>query len=360
MRWSRRGLWWLGAGALGGVAVLGAACAGNAPPQAAGSTSPSPTVAAVSPGASSVATPPATATGPACPANGQAVSTAAQLTKALSSARPGSVITLAAGTYSGHFVATTSGTAEAPIVLCGHENAVIDGGDIKAGYALHLNGASWWHVVGITVQDGQKGVMTDHANHVTLSDMHVHDIGDEAVHLRSASSDNTVERLVIRRTGLLTDKFGEGIYVGSAHSNWCKYSACGPDTSDRNVLRNNDISETTAENIDIKEGTTGGVIADNRLSGVGMVHAAATAWVNVKGNRWTVTGNVGVKSIKDGFQVHKILDGWGEDDVFRGNTASVDGPGFGFYVQSRALRAQVACDNVANGAGAGLSNLGCS
>ena len=63
---------------------------------------------------------------------------------------------------------------------------------------------------------------------------------------------------MVRDTGLLRQFYGEGIYVGSAHKNWCKYSDCQPDASDDDIITGNDIADTTAENIDIKEGTTGG------------------------------------------------------------------------------------------------------
>ncbi|HET9052040.1 MAG TPA: hypothetical protein VFO60_10070, partial [Candidatus Dormibacteraeota bacterium] len=167
------------------------------------------------------------------------------------------------------------------------------------------------------------------------------------------------EHVVVRHTGMHNTKFGEGIYIGTARSNWCTYSACGPDRSDRNVIRDNDIAGTTAENIDVKEGTTGGVISGNRLSGDGLVGSAASAWVNVKGNAWTVTGNSGTQSDKDGLQVHEILSGWGLGNVFHGNSGQVDGPGFGIYVQSRSLQTVVGCDNTVSGA-SGVSNEGCS
>jgi parallel beta-helix repeat protein len=294
-----------------------------------------------------------------CP-TGQLVHDAAELKQALADINPGGSIDLAAGTYSGQFVANMSGTAAAPITLCGGRDAVIDGGAIKLGYALHLDKVDWWRVIGFTIQGGQKGVVTDLANHVLISNLYVHDVGDEGIHLRNFSSDNTVEGNTVRNTGLLVAKFGEGIYVGTAHSNWCKFSSCKVDNSDRNVVRGNDISNTTAENIDIKEGTTGGVIEGNHLAGDGMVASAATAWINVKGNQWTISGNVGVHSIKDGFQVHSVYSGWGFNNVFRANQAQVDGPGYGYYVQSKSLATVVGCNNTATGAGQGLTNAQCT
>jgi len=296
---------------------------------------------------------------PGCPA-GKTVNGPTQLALALASAAPGSVIVMAPGTYPGQFVADASGTSDAPIWLCGTRDSIIDGGDTASGYAVYLNGASWWHLVGFTVQGGQKGVVTDHATNDVISGLYVHDVGDEAIHLRSFSTDNVVEGNLIRRTGLHSKFFGEGIYVGSANKNWCKYTQCKPDASDRNLIRNNDISETAAENIDIKEGTTGGSILDNHLSGLGMDPGSASGWVNVKGNGWTLSGNVGESSIRDGFQVHEVLAGWGMNNVFHQNQAIVNGPGYGYYVQHRSLGTVVSCDNTATGAASGLSNYPCT
>jgi hypothetical protein len=338
------------------VLVLVAACGGAGSPSASANVEPS----SHPPSASASARPSASPSAAGCPATGKSVADAAQLGRALASATPGTAIVMVPGTYAGHFVASVSGTSGAPITLCGPRQAVIDGGSIQAGYAVHLDGASWWRLVGFTVQGAQKGVVTDHANHVLLSGLYVHGVGDEAIHLRSFSSDDTVEGVVVRDTGHLRTKFGEGIYIGSAHSNWCKYSSCGPDASDRDVIRDNDVSQTTAENIDIKEGTTGGVVVGNHLSGVGMVSSAATAWVNAKGNGWKITGNVGQQSVGDGFQVHQVYPGWGEQNVFRGNHASVNGPGYGIYVQHRSLATVLTCDNTATAAESGLSNISCA
>ncbi len=302
----------------------------------------------------------ATAAAPAsvgCDGGGTDVATADQLTAALGAAKPGDLIRLAAGDYAGHFTLASAGTAGAPITLCGPRTAVLDGGD-ENGYTLHLDHADHTRVAGLTVRGGQKGVMVDASSHVVVDGIAVSEVGEEAVHLRRGSSDNVVRRSVIRATGLRTKKFGEGIYVGSAKSNWCNYSECLPDRSDRNVLEGNDIAETTAESVDIKEGTTGGTVRGNTFSGVGM--SAADAWVDVKGNEWQIVGNVGADAPEDGFQTHRILDGWGARNTFADNRATVNGPGYAINVTKDADGNRVACSNTAVAAAEGLSTITCS
>lgn len=280
-----------------------------------------------------------------------------ELSEALAGARPGTAILLAPGTYPGPFVARTSGEPERPITLCGGREAVLDGGPTDGGYALHLDGASHWQLVGFTVRGGQKGVMVDAGQHNLLDGLLVESVGDEAVHLRTGSSDNVVRGLTIRDTGLRRDKFGEGIYIGSAESNWCELTACLPDRSDRNTIEGTTVSATTAESVDIKEGTTGGVLRGNSFSGAGMTDSDAL--VNVKGNGWTVTGNTGTDSPKDGVQVFEILPGWGLDNVFTANTLSVAADGYAVNVVRNEDRNPVSCDNVAVGTGAGLARDAC-
>jgi hypothetical protein len=347
-----------------GIAVAG--CSGSSPhPQASMATVPSTATTAVPSGAtsagSSAGAPAAPSPGAACPTAGATtVSSADALSSALSSARPGEVIALAPGVYSGDFVASRSGTASAPITLCGSRNAVLQGESVRSGYTLYLSHASWWRLEGFTVEGGQKGIMTDGADHNLLYGLYVHGTGEEAIHLRSFSSDNTVSSNMVRETGLVKQFYGEGIYVGSAHSNWCTYSGCQPDGSDGNVLTGNDIANTTAENIDIKEGTHGGKIIGNQFNGTGMVESAATGWINVKGNDWTVQNNTGTDSVQDGYQVHQVYPGWGIGNVFIGNRAQVNGPGYGIYVQNKRLQTMVACSNMVTAAGSGFSTVACS
>jgi len=291
--------------------------------------------------------------------DGSVVDSASTLQSALDGAQPGDVIQIAPGTYTGNFVITPSGTASDPITLCGSADSILDGGDVEGGYVVHLNGASYWRLVGFTVTNGQKGVMADGTVGSVIQGLTVHTIGDEAIHLRRFSTDNLVTGNDVSVTGLRREKFGEGIYVGTAESNWCDITGCEPDTSDRNVVEGNTIHQTTAEAIDVKEGTTGGIVRGNTFDGSGMHEDGADSWVDIKGNDWLIEGNVGTDSLLDGFQTHEILDGWGTRNVFRGNTANVNGPGFGFSL-TPARDNVVTCDNQASAAGEGLANVTCS
>jgi len=287
------------------------------------------------------------------------VTNPAELTQALAHPQPGTVIHLADAVYIGSFTASGHGTAALPIALCGTAGSVLDGGDDRHGYVLHLQDAAFWVLDGFTVRNGHKGVMLDGTRNTVIHNLTVQHVGDEAIHLRAFSSDNTLVGNTITGTGLFEPEFGEGIYVGTARSNWCNISACGPDTSDRNVIAGNTISGTTAESIDIKEGTTGGLVKQNTFDGSAIVQSAASAWVNVKGNNWTIDSNTGTNSPQDGFQTHEILDGWGTRNRFRNNTANVNGPGYGFALTP--VRGNIIeCGAQSSNAQHGLSNEPCT
>lgn len=292
-----------------------------------------------------------------CPAPTQVVSTAAQLTAALAAARPGTSISMADGTYAGHFAAAATGTSKQPIWLCGGPGAVLDGGGTDLGYVLHLQRVSFWRVVGFTVRNGQKGVVADATTDTVIQGLTVHSIGDEGIHLRAASTGNAVIGNTVHSTGLHRAKFGEGIYVGSARSNWGRYGAGGPDRSDRNLLKGNTISNTGAEAIDMKEGTTGGAAIGNTFDGQGMT--GADSWVDVKGNEWIIEDNTGRNSPRDGFQTHQIVAGWGTGNMFQRNVVEGDLPGLGINL-TPVLGNVVTCDNTTATGSAVTTNTSCS
>jgi len=283
------------------------------------------------------------------------VSTVSQLTAALQNALPGDEIRMADGTYAGKFTITRSGTTSAPIILTGSRNAVIDGQGTSNGRTVQLQ-ADNWRLVGFTVTNGQKGIMALGAHNTIIDGVLVHHIGDEAIHFRDNSTDNTVQNSEITDTGLREPGFGEGLYFGQAVSNWPNGQ---PDRSDRNKAINNKIGpDVRAEHLDLKEGTTGGEVRGNTFDGTGMSgENFADSWIDVKGNGYQITGNRGSNALQDGFQTHVQVTGWGNDNVFSGNTADVQAPGFGFNVASSSSGNVVCTNNTVTNAGSGTANI---
>jgi hypothetical protein len=287
------------------------------------------------------------------------VGTARELQRALDRAVKGQRIWLADGVYQGEFVLRRSGTASRRIALCGSRNAVLRGDTLKEGYVLHLDGADHWTLSGFSLTNGEKGIMADRAADNIIQGIDVHHIGHEGIHLRAFSTGNLVQGNLVHDTGLRKAKYGEGVYVGSAHSNWCEHSGCKPDRSDRNRILGNRIGpDVTAEGIDLKEGTSSGLVSGNDFIGRNMT--GADSWVDVKGNAWTVRGNRGSLSPQDGFQVHVEAPGWGRGNEIAGNSGDLGTDGeYGVRVDNDARGTRVGCDNRFSGAGKGLSNIPC-
>lgn len=131
-----------------------------------------------------------------------------------------------------------------------------------------------------------------------------------------------------------------------------------PDLSDHVTVKNNHISNTTAEGIDVKEGTTGGSIIGNVFSNAGFSgQNFADSWVDVKGNAYDVRGNSGMTTKLDAFQVHSVLSGWGRSNVFSANTVLGGVPGYEVWIQSASPGNLVVCKT--SNAVKGLSNVPC-
>ncbi|MFE3721833.1 right-handed parallel beta-helix repeat-containing protein [Streptomyces cyaneofuscatus] len=292
----------------------------------------------------------------AAPANAAAVidvSTAAQLKSALTTVSPGDTIRLADGTYTGNFKATRPGTSGARIILTGSSKAVLTAG---GGYGLHLNGASYWTVHGVTIKGGQKGIMADTANGVVIDSVTVHDLDMEGVHFRKSSRDGVLKNSRIYDTGQNGRGMGEGVYVGTANDL--------SDRSDNAQILNNTIGpDVRGENVDIKEGTTGARIIGNTFDGNGLTGANYDdSWVDVKGNDVLVEGNRGSRTTNNGYETHTQQSGWGCGTVFRNNTSNLSGAtgdrqlAVNVTNNSATCRTTVYASNTVTG-GRGLTNV---
>ncbi|GIE28111.1 hypothetical protein Ait01nite_011560 [Actinoplanes italicus] len=296
-------------------------------------------------------TPPAPSTPPtSTPPAGPIVdvSTAAQLSAALAAATPGQTIRLAPGTYHGAFVARTTAIASAPITVTGPPTAILTNPDSSGtnpgcsvpaegfdpGYGFWLYGAAHWHLTGFTVAGARKGIMIDASPFVTIDGVQVRDIGDEGVHFRRSSSDGVLRNSRIFNTGLTQPAYGEGVYLGSANSNWsCYGNSGGMDASDRVSVLGNWIGPgVAAEHVDIKEGTSGGVLRGNTFDGRGIAgQNSADSWVDAKGSDYLIEDNTGSfgtpGTFANGYETHNPTAGSGCGNVWRGNVSDLGGVG---------------------------------
>jgi hypothetical protein len=290
------------------------------------------------------------------------VASAAELAAALRDVRPGDLVHLADGRYTGRFSAAVSGTPTAPIALCGERGAVIETGSLSSGgYALVVQG-SHWTLQGFTVTRAQQGIRILGGSHNLLRALHVHTIGQEAVNLKAFSSHNVVEDSHIHDTGLHEPRYGEGVYVGSDNGHWCRWTGCEPDGSDWNVVRNNHFGPNVrAEMVDVKEGTTGTRVVGNLFDGRGSP-AEARAWVSVFGNDVRVERNRGSVGPLHGFEVVVRVEGWARGARFHANEGDLAGAsGYGIRIGSGAApSAVVGCDNALAGAERGRANVSCT
>ncbi|MGO1051485.1 hypothetical protein [Crossiella sp. CA198] len=315
------------------------------------------------------------------------VSTAEQLKTALANAKPGDTIKLAAGEYRGSFVTQKAGTAAARITLTGPANAVLinDGPSGTApscpvptagwdsGYGLWLHNAPYWNLTGFTVKDSKKGVILDNSHHVTLDKVYVHHVDEEAVHFRRSSADGVIRNSRITHAGLVQPSYGEGVYIGSAGSNWkCHGNTGGADRSDRVSVLDNEIGpEVAAEHIDVKEGTSAGVIRGNKFNGTGIKgQNSADSWIDVKGTGYLIENNTGTFAkpgvFANGYETHNpssspsFPNGCG--NTWRGNKSDLGGVGkYAIYIPSvskcSANPNVVHASNTVTGATTGLTNI---
>jgi Right handed beta helix region len=291
-----------------------------------------------------------------CPTTGTKVSTITQLRAAVSAAKPGSVIRLASGLYRGGVNVARSGTSSAPIWICGPRTAVLDNSNVAAGNGFFLNKVSDVVVSGMTIQNFRKGVVLSTASRITVSDVLIKNVGEEAVKVRYGTTDSTIVKNTIQTTGRVNPQYGEGVYIGTSPKDWCAVYSCNADKSDRNSIIANTISGTTADPIEAKPGTTGGVIRNNTVDGGRVV--AADSIIAVKGNDYLVFDNIGAsqRDTRGLYAMETEVPGYGYGNVFARNRVSVPAGATAVFVGPENL---VDCNNAAPILGSLLTNRGC-
>jgi hypothetical protein len=161
--------------------------------------------------------------------------------------------------------------------------------------------------------------MIDSATRVTIDGVTVHGLDMEGVHFRNSSTYGVIKNSRIYDTGNDGRGMGEGVYVGSAGGT--------SDKSDHVQILGNTIGpDVGGEAVDLKEGTTGGLVSGNSFDGRGLTGANYDdSWIDVKGNNYVIENNTGKNTTNNGYETHTQQSGWGCGTVFRGNTSDLTG-----------------------------------
>lgn len=250
------------------------------------------------------------------------------------------------------FIDNLHGTEEDPITLCGPKTAVFDGSNGDRGLAaaaLRVVRSSHVVVKGFTMQNALKGLDVQKTNSSIFSNITTRYTLQEGIRLRYNSTFNLVHGCNISYTGRLWVGIGEGMYVGTSTRNSIG-AGLPKDFSDYNNFTSNYFGEgITAENIDIKEFTTGGVVANNTFNGTSIAGLnGAIAWVAIKGNNYTVADNRGFGTLRggQGFRVLQKHRGLAYDNSILNNTClDFELGSFCVFVDSLARNTKVNCNN---------------
>lgn len=298
-----------------------------------------------------------------CPAPTHVVSTTKELHAAVASAKAGDTIRLTAGVYQGPISPTVSGTADLPIWLCGPNSAatpaIVRNDHQPRKYLVHLASVNYWRLSNLHISHGLKGIVLDDAHHNHISSCSISEVSHEGVHFRKHSTHNTLQDSSISRTGLEVSQFGEGVYVGSAVANWCRYTSCQPDRSNHNKVLRNNMSQLGSEGVDIKEGVEYTDVFKNQLqmhhkTGSSRDHpvSPANSGMDIKGNNNTIVGNHIANPPQHAFQSRPKKDApggpYGHNNLFHNNrvTGTPALPGGRAFDARRSRQPIVTCTNV--------------
>lgn len=263
------------------------------------------------------------------------VTDTASLLAALADAQAGDEIIVREGIYQHDdwmgiwavFYAKADGTNERPIILRSEDPAnpaTLSGVTQENKVALRIDG-SYWEIRDLKICEAAKGIFLQQSEHSVISGCEVYNIGGEAIHIIDNSSYNLVEECYIHDIGTVTPQYGEGVYIGSAHSTEgygyeCHYNTVRACRIGPNVA---------ADHVDIKEYTIGNLVEECTFDGTGIQgQNGGDSFVEVKGNNCVIRYNTGYRNgcekMLYAFDANVQLDGWGQNNRIYDNTLYLD------------------------------------
>ena len=214
---------------------------------------------------------------------------------AVAAAGPGDVIRIDATINAVLRYTGASGSATQPITITAAPGAWIDPGNHENNTAaLLVMGVEHVQVAGVNVRNSGFGIWMAGVTGTPEAPVLVHGneingTGHAALVVSGHGPGFTpgtdpsnyvqISSNTIRRTGLEFPQFGEGIYIGHGGTEWI-------DTTSNVTVVENDISETTAEGVDIKPGTSGIRVEANLIHDLSPIYGGAISahYTNLRPN----------------------------------------------------------------------------
>ena len=165
------------------------------------------------------------------------------------------------------------------VSLAGEGNVTFRDGDYFGGAGIHVENSSNISISGVTVNQALWGIYVSDSHGVVLQNNTVSDIGQEAIRIKGGSSNVTIDSNLISHTGRRSSHSnGEGIYIGTGSpggvdhvSNVLITGNQISDTTDEAI----DI-KTPSTNVTVRENTISDIVT--RTSGAVVVHVNSTSF----------------------------------------------------------------------------------
>ena len=129
---------------------------------------------------------------------------------------------------------------------------------------MKITGTSYIDFSGFIITNNNQGLYIDDdagtgtpPNHITVTDVTVHDVGQEGIAIRGDTTNILLNRVTVYNTGRNgTSSNGEGIYIGGGNA---------PDNTNAVTVQNSVIHDTQDEGIELKAGTHDCIVEGNTL-----------------------------------------------------------------------------------------------
>ena len=171
-----------------------------------------------------------------------------------------------AGTYTERvYINRPAGTASKHTTIQaypGHKVVIRSTGFSGSG-RVKIEDTSYITFNGFEITNFNQGLFVENSRDILVQNCYVHDVGQEAIHVKRGSSNVTIQNCIIHDTRRY--KFnGEGIYIGTSSSTQTELGV--NDNTNNILIKNNEIFNTNDECIELKEGTYSVTIDGNVLS----------------------------------------------------------------------------------------------